>query len=224
MKKVLRYTGRILVILLLLPFLYILVAVIGSLIPVNTNHDVEKPDVQIFLRTNGVHTSIITPVKNNITDWREIVNSDYTISERENFHYISFGWGDMKFYKSTPQWSDLTPKTTFQALFLKTPSALHIEFHELIVEDENIISVQVNSEQYQKITNYIRNSFKYDENSNAQPIADLHYNNNDVFYRARRHLNLFYTCNTWVNNALKKSGLRACLWTPFDEGIFYQYN
>ncbi|MFO7721348.1 MAG: DUF2459 domain-containing protein, partial [Gillisia sp.] len=31
------------------------------------------------------------------------------------------------------------------------------------------------------------------------------------------------TCNTWVNEALKHSGLKACLWTPIEEGIFLRY-
>ncbi len=32
------------------------------------------------------------------------------------------------------------------------------------------------------------------------------------------------TCNTWTNNALKASEQRACAWTIFANGIFYQLN
>jgi hypothetical protein len=35
--------------------------------------------------------------------------------------------------------------------------------------------------------------------------------------------NLFHTCNTWTNDALKAGGQKACWWTPFDAGIFRQY-
>ncbi|MCX6352889.1 MAG: DUF2459 domain-containing protein, partial [Bacteroidetes bacterium] len=34
---------------------------------------------------------------------------------------------------------------------------------------------------------------------------------------------LFYTCNTFTNQALKAGGLKACLWPPFDKGIFKKY-
>jgi len=52
---------------------------------------------------------------------------------------------------------------------------------------------------------------------------DANYGKNDVFYEARGRYHMFFTCNTWANNALKKSGLPAALWAPFDKGIFYQY-
>ena len=45
----------------------------------------------------------------------------------------------------------------------------------------------------------------------------------DAFYDAKGSYNLTRTCNTWTNNALKAAGLKACLWTPFDSGIFWQY-
>ncbi|HXU27639.1 MAG TPA: DUF2459 domain-containing protein, partial [Bacteroidia bacterium] len=46
---------------------------------------------------------------------------------------------------------------------------------------------------------------------------------NDSFYEAVGVYGLFYTCNTWANNGLKYCGQKACLWTPFEKGIFYQY-
>lgn len=224
MKKAVKYTVKVLAVILLLPLLYLLVAFIASVIPVNPNSEAATADVEIFLRTNGVHTSIVVPVKNEVMDWTEVVDYEHTLSNRSDFNYVSFGWGDLTFYRNTPEWSDLTPKIAFKALFLKTPSALNIEFHQLIVEDENTVSVDITTEQYRKLAQYIRNSFEYDQQGNAQQVPDLHYNRKDAFYRARRHLNLFYTCNTWTNNALKNSDLRACLWTPFDKGVFYHYD
>jgi hypothetical protein len=49
------------------------------------------------------------------------------------------------------------------------------------------------------------------------------YGDNDAFYEAIGSYNLFKTCNTWTNNALKSCGQKACFWTPFESGIFYQY-
>ncbi len=31
---------------------------------------------------------------------------------------------------------------------------------------------------------------------------------------------MFSTCNEWVNKGLKATGLKSCLWTPFDTGLF----
>lgn len=77
--------------------------------------------------------------------------------------------------------------------------------------------------QYRLLSRYIQNAFIYDDKGNSQPVEDLHYSPQDAFYKAEGSLNLFYTCNIWVNGALKNSGLRACLWTPFEEGVFLSY-
>ncbi|WP_432264675.1 DUF2459 domain-containing protein [Autumnicola psychrophila] len=56
-----------------------------------------------------------------------------------------------------------------------------------------------------------------------RPVPNLHYNSRDAFYYAKGSLNPFKTCNTWINSGLKNSKMKACLWTPFTQGIFYHY-
>jgi hypothetical protein len=43
------------------------------------------------------------------------------------------------------------------------------------------------------------------------------------FYNAKGRYSLFYTCNTWANQALKSANQKAALWTIFDFGIFQHY-
>ncbi len=223
MIKILTYTGRALIILLLLVMLYLMAAVVGWMIPVNKANEGTTGDLAVYLRTNGVHTSLILPAKTPEKDWYDLVNPELTVSGKEDFRYVSFGWGDLEFYRNTPQWSDLSFSIAFQALFLKSPSALHIHFYDRVKEDEDTFSIQVTREEYHDLVVYIEESFDYDETGNPRPVPDLHYSEIDLFYRANRSMHLFYTCNTWTNNALKQAGLRAALWTPFDKGIFFQY-
>lgn len=223
MKKLGNYLGKGLGAIVFLVFLYLLAAFAGSVIPVNMHQDRTVGDIEIYLRTNGVHTSLVLPVSTEIIDWSEIVEFEHARSGREDFRYLSFGWGDLEFYKNTPEWSDLTPSIALRALFLESPSALNVEFHDLVPDDPSIIAVRVSEQQYLDLSQYIQDSFEYDKNGEVRQVMDLHYNQRDVFYQATGSLNLFYTCNTWTNNALKSSDLKACLWTPFDKGIFYQY-
>lgn len=218
-----KYFGKAVGLFIMLVALYFLTAAAGSLIPVNPARDDPRAEIKIYLRTNGVHTSLILPIANEHMDWTEIVDFDHTLSKREDFRYVSFGWGDLVFYKNVPQWSDLSPSVAFKALFKQTPSALNVEFYDNIIEGEDTFSIAVTHRQYQQMVDFIRDSFKYDEDGNAQLVPEVHYNRKDAFYRAERHMNLFYTCNSWTNEALKASDLRACLWTPLDKGIFYQY-
>ncbi|WP_372919788.1 TIGR02117 family protein [Salegentibacter sp.] len=215
---------KILLLLIFLPVLiYVLAAIAGMLIPVNSDFQETKDGVKIYLQTSDVHTDIVVPLKNDLKDWEENISLQHSLSGVPGARYITFGWGDLGFYKNTPQWEDLTLKTGFQALFLKSPAALHLEFSAVPPSAKETIIIEISRDQYLKLTNFIENSFDLDAEGNVQSIPDLHYTTRDAFYKAKGSLSLFKTCNTWTNNGLKTAGLKACLWTPFTEGILYTY-
>lgn len=82
----------------------------------------------------------------------------------------------------------------------------------------------ISKDQYKRLIKYIQQYFKRDEKGNLINIITSNtYGENDSFYEAKGTYQLFFTCNTWVNSALKNAGLKACLWTPFQQGIFNQY-
>ncbi len=82
----------------------------------------------------------------------------------------------------------------------------------------------LNKDQYKGLVAYIDSSFRRDAKGNTLNIkTNANYNNQDAFYEAKRKYNLFYTCNTWANGALKACGQKAALWTVSDMGIFYHY-
>jgi hypothetical protein len=41
-----------------------------------------------------------------------------------------------------------------------------------------------------------------------------------VFYHANGTYHLFDTCNNWANTALKRTGVKTALWSPFGYAIF----
>jgi uncharacterized protein (TIGR02117 family) len=222
LERIIKFFAKGLLAFLILMLLYFVSAVTGSAISVNKDQP-QGGNITIYLRTNGVHTDYIFPVKNEIMHWQELVSPQYTLSKRANYNYISFGWGDLEFYQNTPEWSDLSFPTAMQAVFLPSPSAMHVEFESAPRFTQPVISVDISEAQYRDLVRYVAQSFELDASGNVIPVANLHYNQNDAFFRAKRSLNAFYTCNTWINNGLKNASLRACLWTPFDDGIFYQY-
>ncbi|SFN72471.1 TIGR02117 family protein [Salegentibacter flavus] len=215
---------KILVLLIFVPLLIYIIAVItGMLIPVNSDFQETNDGVEIYLQTSDVHTDIVVPLKNDLKNWEEDISLQHSLSGVPGAKYISFGWGDLEFYRNTPLWEDLTLKTGFRALFLKSPAALHLNFSEELPPTEKTIPLMISQNQYLKLTAFLENSFEYDAEGNVRHIQDLHYTRRDAFYKAKGSLSLFKTCNTWTNNALKASGLKACLWTPLPEGILYTY-
>lgn len=222
LKKLFRYTKRFLLALIAIIVVYILATFIGSLIPVNSSA-VKQGDITIYINSNGVHTDIVVPVKNNIKDWTTIIPYSHTKANDSLARYIAFGWGDKAFYLETPQWSDLKASTAFNVAFHLGTSAMHIRFYRDLQEDEECIKLKISKSDYKKLITYIENSFAYSENKQVKWIANRSYNNYDAFYEAKGKYSLFYTCNTWANKALKAANQKAALWTLYDKGILYHY-
>jgi len=220
--RIIKFFAKGLLAFLLLMLLYFVIALISSAIPVNKDQP-QGGNITIYLRTNGMHTDFIFPAENKVMNWKELIDPNHTLSKRANYPYISFGWGDLEFYQHTPEWDDLTFPTAVQAVFLNAPSAMHVAYEPRPRFEQPVVPINITEEQYKDVVDFVSKSFKRDSNGNIQPISGLHYTRNDAFYHARRSLNFFYTCNTWINDGLKNAGLRACLWTPFDDGLFFQY-
>lgn len=221
--SVIRFTLKSILFLLLFLMLYVFIAFILSVIPVNSDQTDEVDQYTIYIKSNGVHTDLVLPVRTDVKDWSEKIKFEHIKSKDSTHRFIAFGWGDKGFYLDTPEWSDLKFSTAFKAAFHLGTSAMHTTFYKQINESENCVRIAISKEQYQKLTAFIEASFQYDTAGIPIFIQATTYGKNDSFYEAQRTYSLFYTCNTWANQALKNAGLKAAVWTPADKGIFYHY-
>ncbi|MDR6967773.1 uncharacterized protein (TIGR02117 family) [Flavobacterium arsenatis] len=223
MKKAFKILGKTLLGIVGFVIVYILFAFVLSRITVNSEDEDKNEDVTIYIKTNGVHTDIVVPIKTEFKDWSEKVQFSHIKSQDSTTQYIGFGWGDKGFYLNTPEWADLKFSTAFNAAFYLGTSAMHATFYKQIRESESCVKINISKAEYEKLIDYIEHSFQHDANGNPILINATTYGQNDSFYEANRKYHLFYTCNTWANNALKASNQKAALWTPSDTGIFCHY-
>lgn len=226
LKKIIRITLKTLGIIIGIFALYALAAWLIPYIPVNKKARLEGPDeVTIYIKSNGVHTDIVVPVKTAQFDWTKYIKYEHTDDKDSTMAYVGIGWGDKGFYLQTPQWSDLKFSTAFKAMFYLSTSAIHATFYPQINEDESCKAIQISYQQYEALNRFLVNSFDLDVGGNTIHIPSVNdgYGSTDAFYEARGKYSLFYSCNTWANNALKAAEQKACLWTVTDKGIFYQY-
>lgn len=214
---------KTLLFIIIFVLIYALSAFVLSIIPVNKKQSEHAKEYTIYIKSNGVHTDLVLPIKTDVKDWSEQIKFENIQYKDTTHQYIAFGWGDKGFYLDTPEWSDLKASTAFNAAFNLGTSAMHTTFYKKIHETESCVKIEISKEHYQKLIAFIEASFQYDQNGNPVFIEATTYGKNDSFYEAHRTYNLFYTCNTWANQALKVSGLKAALWTPSDKGIFYHY-
>ncbi len=223
MKRLLKYAGRFSLVLIVLIALYFLLAFCLSRITINAN-PVNKPEVAIYIMTNGVHTDIVMPAVSQDIDWTKEISYKNTLEADSTYQYLAMGWGDKKFYLETPAFADLKLSTAIRAISGLSTSAMHTTYYQNIKEDNECKKIMISNEQYKQLINYVLNSFKKDSSGHLMPVkTSVHYDIGDAFYEAKGSYSIFKTCNTWANAALKACGQKSCLWTIFDTGIFIKY-
>ena len=223
LKRALRIMGKCLLALTGMIVLYLIAGLLIPKIPVNVTDKVESREVTIYIKTNGVHTDIVVPIKTEFNDWSEKVRFEHIKSRDASMRYIGFGWGDKGFYLNTPEWSDLKFSTAFNAAFYLGTSAMPATFYKGIAENEDCIRIDLSEAEYGQLCRYISDHFQYDAKDDPIFINATTYGDHDSFYEGVGKYSLFYTCNTWANNALKAADQKAALWTPTDTGIFDHY-
>ncbi len=212
--KLLKRVLKILSYLVLALVSYLLIALLLTGITIKEAPP-KVPTEQIYLSTNGIHLDIILPIELMDTS----LQADLALSP--NARYAALGWGDRAFYLYTPTWQDLTFWNTFRAAFLKSPTLMHLTQYRQV--RQNWVAVPISATQLEHLNQFIATSFRLDENGNKQLLPNQSYGTNDAFFEAVGSYSALYNCNTWANDAFKKSGLKACYWTVFDFGLLGKY-
>ncbi|MFT5860874.1 MAG: hypothetical protein ACI865_002990 [Flavobacteriaceae bacterium] len=206
--------GLFLEIFIALMSFYILLFIWGMIFYTGSLSD--SGDVTIFVRSNGVHTEICMPVKTDNLNWLNVIPID-AYEDTSQTEFIAIGWGDKGFFLDTPTWAELKTSTALTAVFLPSPTAMHVQYGLKPIVSDVCKKVQISSAQYQKLCNYIEGSFDKKEGA-VQLIPGHGYWMTDNFYEAKGTYHLFRTCNVWTNNGLKSANIRTSLFSPFPEG------
>ena len=201
--------------ILLIPIVYLLIAFILTYIPIAEQKQHTPKDKIIYLTTNGVHMDIVLARKLMTSELLDGLK--YTTREQ----YFAFGWGEENFYLNTPTWGDLSFATAFKAAFLENNTLVHLT--KYAQKREKWISVAVSDAQLKALNTVLLASFQLNDQGKKVIISGASYGSRDNFYKANGRYSYKRTCNTWGNTALKESGMKAALWTPFDFGVLRRY-
>lgn len=204
--------------------IYMTIMSLAHFIPNQFNHHTLNQydsNIDIYIVSNGVHSDFILPTQTAHIDWTHIFNPHDTLNKTADT-WISIGWGDRAFYLNTPTWADLTAKNAFNALSGLSDSAIHISYepYQHIEMCQKCRKITISTAQYKTIIEHIRSSLPHA--TQQMTIANIHYWQNDAFYPAIGSYNLFYTCNTWVNNGLKKANIKTALWAILDFSVIHK--
>ena len=204
-----------------MPALYLLAALLGSLIPVNRGWTEPANGIPVYLVANGVHTDIVMPLRAAGVSWSPLFPAkDFERIDR-NASFVAFGAGERQVYLDTPSWWDLRPRTVASALF-GGKQVIHVQF----VPSPGPVGfreVRLRPEEYRRLWAAVRAGFALDRRGRPQHIDHKGYGPSDAFYRASGKASLINTCNSWVADRLRLAGVKTSLWPPFAQGLLWRY-
>lgn len=205
MKKIFKYFLYLILFSLLTTSLYILIAYIFALFP-KKNINILEQDKEVYVLYNQVHSDIVFKIQ------------DLNISSFPNFQkkrtgYLAFGWGDKETYLNTPNINDIKISTSIKALFINTPSLMHISYLPNIHHYQNVKTIKLSKTQQTHLKASILKSF------NLKEKVHKGYGKEDFFYTAKGGYNLIKTCNTWTGDQLRESNISMSYWTPLSQNV-----
>jgi uncharacterized protein (TIGR02117 family) len=211
----------LLLLVAVVPFAYLIAALIGSLVPVNGDWSEPDEGITIYLANNGIHSDIVMPAKAAGLDWTPFApKSDFAAPDPEA-GWVAFGSGEEKVYLDTPRWQDITLRTIWSAL-TGGRRVMHVEW---VSNPERYAdrTIRLRPEEYRRLWAAIRSDFRLDERGQPQRIDHPGYGRSDAFYWATGKFNALKTCNTWAAGRLRLAGVKTSPWPPFVQGFVWRY-
>ena len=212
--------GRLLTAFLAIPAVYMLAALIGSFVPVNSGWTEPTDGITVYLADNGIHTDIIMPARADGLDWATIVPKADAADVPADSRWVAFGSGEERVYLQTPTWWDIRPRTVWAAV-TGSRRVLHVEW----VDDPSYAEreVRLRPEEYRRLWAALRADFRLDPAGKPIRIDHPGYDCCDAFYWANGRFNALRTCNSWAADKLRLAGVKTSLWPPFTPGLLWRY-
>ncbi len=217
----LQFLRRLILLLTVTLLLYFSISFLLLFFPANASHRFNTPDKNrtIYLFHDFAHTEIIFPVDALSKKFKAMLSPFF---DRPDRGYFAFSYGDEAFMLHTPRWRDTDPVLACRALCLNTPGVIRVGHYPAIRRDSSVIALPADRAVLRQAENEIQKSFLY-QNGAPIPVQAPKYSPYIRYFKATEPYNLFYTCNTWSGEVLRKAGYPISYWTPLAFEVVFPF-
>lgn len=182
-------------------------------------------EVDIYVaNSGGIHADIIVPVRHPIWDWQRYLSlPEIGRDAKENYNYLSFGWGDRDFYMQTPTLAEANPALAARAVLMPTPATMHVLGYREIPQALEVKCARISRDDYLKLQQFIWASFELGDSGQPMRLGNGYYNSSG-FYAATGDYSILRHCNTWLAEGLRRADVNTPLWAWSPAAILFHFN
>ena len=199
---------RFLVLILALPFLYLAASLTLPLIPGPGPNFSGPITRQIGLLQGPIHTDILFPLTPEVRARFAFAEATGVPLNHPDAQWLIFGWGSAAFYTTAGTYADITASAVLTAA-TGDDAVIRLDALGPLPPLPNLRLLQLSEAQFQALLTQTTAAFTSKTKLNHPGLTGT-----DAFFPAYGHFSLFRTCNVWLGETLRASGIRFGLWTP----------
>lgn len=203
-----RHVLRLAAVLITLPVLYLIASVVLPLIP-GPGPDLSGPPAHtIGLLQGPIHTDILFPLTPETRTRFAFAEAAGVPLNHPDAQWLLLGWGSAAFYTTAGTYADITASAVLTAAS-GDDAVIRLDALGHLPPLENLRLLKLSDEQFQALLTQTADAF-----SSQEKLSHPGFTGTDAFFPAHGHFHLFRTCNVWLGETLRASGIPFGLWTP----------
>ena len=203
-----------------IPALYLLAALVGSLVPVNRGWTEAQQGTTIYLVSNGIHADLVLPAEAQGLDWRPLLPLSDFAAPDASARWIAFGAGERRVYLDTPRWRDIKPRTIWAALS-GGERVMHVEW--VTHPGYEARAIRLRPEEYRRLWAAIRADFRLDAQGKPQRIDHPGYSIRTPSTSASARPARSRPATAGSASGYGSLACETSAWSPFAQGLLWRY-
>lgn len=199
---------RLILLTLALPVLYLAASVILPLIRGPGPDLAGLPIYRIGLLQGPIHTDILFPLIPDVRARFAFAEQAGVPLNHPEAEWLVFGWGSAAFYTSAGTYADITASAVMTAAS-GDDAVVRLDVLGPLPPLENLRFLQLSEAQFQALLTESTAAI-----ASQTKLNHPGFTGSDAFFPAQGHFHLFRTCNVWLGETLRASGIPFGLWTP----------
>jgi uncharacterized protein (TIGR02117 family) len=199
---------RLVALMLALPLVYLAASLALPLIP-GPGPDLSGPPAhRIGLLQGAVHTDILFPLTPATRARFAFAEAAGVPVQHPDAEWLLFGWGSAAFYTTAGTYADISASAVLTAA-TGDDAVIRLDALGPFAPMENLRFLDLSEAQFQALLDRSTASFASDT-----ALDHPGFTGTDAFFPARGRFSLLRTCNVWLGETLRASGVPFGLWTP----------